>query len=64
MIRSKAGASERCHDIQHAVFFVFFVVYFGLHFAVPREYRLLLIIAGSSVFYACGNSNTSGSHIS
>jgi alginate O-acetyltransferase complex protein AlgI len=34
------------------VFFVFFVVYFGLHIAVPRQYRLLLIIAGSSVFYA------------
>jgi alginate O-acetyltransferase complex protein AlgI len=34
------------------VFFVFFVVYFGLHFAVPRQYRLGLIIAGSTVFYA------------
>lgn len=34
------------------VFFVFFVIYFGLHFAVPLRYRLWLIIAGSSVFYA------------
>ena len=34
------------------VFFVFFVIYFGLHFAVPRQHRLWLIIAGSTVFYA------------
>ncbi len=34
------------------VFFAFFVIYFGLHFAVPRQHRLWLIIAGSSVFYA------------
>ena len=34
------------------VFFVFFVIYFGLHFAVPRQHRLWLIIAGSAVFYA------------
>lgn len=34
------------------VFFVFFVIYFGLHFVVPRQHRLWLIIAGSTVFYA------------
>ena len=34
------------------VFFVFFVIYFGLHFAVPRRHRLWLIVAGSTVFYA------------
>ena len=34
------------------VFFVFFVIYFGLHFVVPQRHRLWLIIAGSSVFYA------------
>ena len=34
------------------VFFAFFVVYFALHFAVPRQHRLWLIIAGSTVFYA------------
>lgn len=34
------------------VFFLFFVVYFILHLLVPARARLLLIIAGSSVFYA------------
>jgi alginate O-acetyltransferase complex protein AlgI len=34
------------------VFFVFFAIYFGLHFLVPRQYRLALIIAGSTFFYA------------
>ena len=34
------------------VFFAFFVVYFALHFAVPRQHRLWLIITGSTVFYA------------
>src|SRR5689334_22175702 len=34
------------------VFFVFFVVYFALHFAVPRQHRLWLIIAGSTMFYS------------
>jgi alginate O-acetyltransferase complex protein AlgI len=34
------------------VFFLFFAVYFGLHFLVPRQHRLGLIIAGSTVFYA------------
>ena len=34
------------------VFFAFFVVYFGLHFAIPRQHRLGLIIAGSTIFYA------------
>jgi alginate O-acetyltransferase complex protein AlgI len=33
-------------------FFLFFVIYFGLHFLVPRQYRLGLIIAGSTFFYA------------
>ena len=33
-------------------FFVFFAIYLGLHFAVPRQYRLWLIIAGSTFFYA------------
>jgi alginate O-acetyltransferase complex protein AlgI len=33
-------------------FFAFFVIYFGLHFAVPRQHRLWLIIIGSTVFYA------------
>src|SRR5215218_6586065 len=33
-------------------FFAFFVVYFGLHFLVPRQHRLVLIIAGSTIFYA------------
>jgi D-alanyl-lipoteichoic acid acyltransferase DltB (MBOAT superfamily) len=33
-------------------FFIFFIVYFGLHFAVPRRYRLWLIIVGSGFFYA------------
>src|SRR5690349_363180 len=34
------------------VFFLFFAIYFGLHFLVPRQYRLGLIIAGSTFFYA------------
>ena len=34
------------------VFFAFFVVYFGLHFPVPRRHRLGLIIVGSTIFYA------------
>jgi D-alanyl-lipoteichoic acid acyltransferase DltB (MBOAT superfamily) len=34
------------------VFFAFFVVYFGLHLAVPPRHRLWLIILGSSFFYA------------
>ena len=33
-------------------FFVFFVVYFAAHLLVPRRYRLCLIIAGSTIFYA------------
>jgi alginate O-acetyltransferase complex protein AlgI len=33
-------------------FLVFFIIYFGLHFAVPRQHRLWLIILGSSIFYA------------
>lgn len=34
------------------VFFLFFAIYFALHFVVPRQHRLGLIIAGSTVFYA------------
>ena len=34
------------------VYFVFFVVYFGLHVLLPVRYRLLLIIVGSAVFYS------------
>jgi|SRR5215472_1434485 len=34
------------------VFFAFFVVYFGLHFAIPVRHRLWLIIVGSTFFYA------------
>src|SRR5688572_19076737 len=34
------------------VFFVFFVLYFGAHLATPRKYRIWLIIAGSTIFYA------------
>lgn len=34
------------------VFFAFFVVYFGLHFSIPRQHRLGLIIVGSTIFYA------------
>src|SRR5882724_1512576 len=33
-------------------FFIFFAIYLGLHFAVPRQYRLWLTIAGSTFFYA------------
>jgi alginate O-acetyltransferase complex protein AlgI len=34
------------------VFFVFFAVYFALHLVIPTRWRLYLIIAGSTVFYA------------
>ena len=33
-------------------FFVFFAVYLTLHFIVPPRWRIYLIIAGSTVFYA------------
>jgi alginate O-acetyltransferase complex protein AlgI len=33
------------------VFFAFFAVYFLLHLIIPRPARILLIIAGSTVFY-------------
>lgn len=33
-------------------FFLFFVIYFSLHLVMPLRYRLWLIIAGSTVFYA------------
>jgi alginate O-acetyltransferase complex protein AlgI len=34
------------------VFFAFFAIYFVLHLATPRRARILLIIVGSTVFYA------------
>src|SRR5579871_3671256 len=34
------------------IFFVFFAVYFSLHLLVPVRWRLYLVIAGSTVFYA------------
>jgi alginate O-acetyltransferase complex protein AlgI len=34
------------------VFFVFFAVYFTLHLVIPARWRLYLIIAGSTAFYA------------
>jgi D-alanyl-lipoteichoic acid acyltransferase DltB (MBOAT superfamily) len=33
-------------------FFAFFSIYLGLHFLIPRQRRLGLIIAGSAIFYA------------
>jgi alginate O-acetyltransferase complex protein AlgI len=33
-------------------FFVFFVLYFAAHLAVPKRYRIYLIIVGSTIFYA------------
>ena len=33
-------------------FFVFFLVYLAFHFIVPARYRIYLIIAGSTFFYA------------
>jgi alginate O-acetyltransferase complex protein AlgI len=35
-----------------ATFLVFFAVYFACHLAVPPRFRLVLIIVGSTVFYA------------
>jgi alginate O-acetyltransferase complex protein AlgI len=34
------------------VFFAFFAIYFTLHLVIPARWRLYLIIAGSSFFYA------------
>ena len=34
------------------IFFLFFAAYFLVHFAVPKRFRIYLIIAGSTVFYA------------
>src|SRR5215813_9710905 len=34
------------------VFFAFFAIYFVFHLITPRGLRILLIIAGSTVFYA------------
>ncbi|WP_026602252.1 MBOAT family O-acyltransferase [Methylomonas sp. 11b] len=33
------------------VFFVFFSVYFLLHFVIPKQFRIYLIILGSTIFY-------------
>ena len=33
-------------------YFVFFLAYFTLHLAIPLRYRVLLIIFGSTFFYA------------
>jgi alginate O-acetyltransferase complex protein AlgI len=35
-----------------ASFFAFFIVYFLFHTIVPRQYRVYLIICGSTIFYA------------
>ena len=34
------------------VFFVFFIIYFGVHLLIPARWRLYLIVAGSTIFYA------------
>jgi alginate O-acetyltransferase complex protein AlgI len=34
------------------IFFIFFAVYFTLHLVIPARWRLYLIIAGSTIFYA------------
>src|SRR5438105_3759967 len=34
------------------VFILFFIIYFGLHLAVPPRRRVWLIIVGSAIFYA------------
>lgn len=34
------------------VFFVFFCVYFLLHFLIPKQFRIYLIILGSTIFYS------------
>ncbi|WP_445367066.1 MBOAT family O-acyltransferase [Methylomonas sp. BW4-1] len=33
------------------IFFVFFSVYFLLHFIIPKQFRIYLIILGSTIFY-------------
>ena len=33
------------------IFLAFFGVYFGLHLITPRDYRVYLVIAGSTIFY-------------
>jgi len=35
-----------------SAFFVFFLIYLCLHFLAPARYRVYLIVAGSTVFYA------------
>lgn len=34
------------------IFFVFFSVYFLLHFVIPKQFRIYLVILGSTIFYA------------
>src|SRR5579863_9234036 len=34
------------------IFFVFFAAYFLAHLAIPRRFRVYLIVAGSTIFYA------------
>src|SRR5271156_7019830 len=34
------------------VFFAFFAIYFAIHLLIPARWRLYLIIAGSTIFYA------------
>ena len=36
-------------------FFIFFLVYFGLHLFLPKHYRVYLIIIGSTAFYGFWN---------
>lgn len=38
-----------------SIFLFFFALYFLLHIAIPAKYRLLLIILGSTLFYAYWN---------
>ncbi len=34
------------------IFFIFFSVYFLFHFVIPKQFRIYLIILGSTIFYA------------
>lgn len=34
------------------IFFVFFSVYFLLHFVIPKQFKIYLVILGSTIFYA------------
>src|SRR6266568_5336129 len=48
------GASKDAYRMLFSspTFIAFFVVYFCFHLIVPRQYRLYLIICGSTIFYA------------